>query len=751
VRLKKLRVFVLLAGLGALAAVSTVFGMMMALAAELPELEQPTNKNSRLADIRGRDLGMLTGSEQRVFVPEARIAPVMKHAIIAIEDERFYTNEGVDLRGIARALYHDIIARRAVQGGSTITQQFVKNALAAQNERTVFNKLREAALAYHLTREWSKERILGNYLNTIYFGNGAYGIESAARTYFGTSHTGCAEDRTRPCAAQIEPHEAALLAGVVASPSGYDPLERPAQARERRDIVLAKMLEQGYLTPAQHQRATNEDLPQHSDVEPPREDTPYPYFTSWVKPQVVDALGGGQEGAQQAFEAGLKVQTTLDRDLQEAAQAAVAEYLPGRDGPRTAMVVLDNKTGEVRAMVAGDDHATRPFNLVTQGRRQPGSAFKPFVLAAALDEGISPNSQWDSEKKEICVTRRRGRCRETFVVNNYENVYGDRRTLAEATTVSDNAVYAEVGIKTGIPRIARLARRMGIRTPISRNYAMTLGGLEQGITPLELAHSYLTFARGGQLIYGSMSPGGRGDVPPSVIPGPPAIHSIREADGDLLELPDGSRAVNRERRRRVLSASVANQVERLLGDVVRKGTAYRAALGTHFAAGKTGTTENYGDAWFAGWTEDYTAAVWVGYPDRLVPMEHEFRGDPVSGGSYPALIWKAFMEAAIRIDGKRGESDKGEERQSRRAPSMPGETPPQRDSSGPTPAPTPEAPPSDAGAPPVTVPSEPPAQEAVPQPPQPTRTPAPGAPTPARPEPGGAHEPGPGGATAPPE
>src|SRR6476661_1310012 len=200
VRIRKLRVLALLLGLGALAAVSTVFGMMMAVASDLPQLEEPATHNSYIYDVHNRKIGVLTGNTKRIFLTEDQIAPVMKHAIISIEDRRFYTNEGVDLRGIARALWQDVVAQHAVQGGSTITQQFVKNALAAQDRRTVFEKLREAALAYHLTRKWSKERILRNYLNTIYFGNGAYGIESAARTYFQTVHQGCDKDAAHPCA-----------------------------------------------------------------------------------------------------------------------------------------------------------------------------------------------------------------------------------------------------------------------------------------------------------------------------------------------------------------------------------------------------------------------------------------------------------------------------------------------------------------------------------------------------------------------
>src|SRR5215217_1833510 len=223
-RIRKLRVVALLVCLGLLAAVSTVFGMMMAVASDLPALEEPSSQNSVIVDRRGERLALLTGNQNRILLNETQIAPVMKHAIIAIEDKRFYTNDGVDLRGIGRALWQDVVAKRAVQGGSTIAQQFVKNSLAAQDRRTVFVKLREAAMAYHITRKWSKQKILRNYLNTIYFGNGAYGIESAARTYFGRQHAGCERNRARPCAAQLEPAEAAMIAGIVASPSAYDPI-----------------------------------------------------------------------------------------------------------------------------------------------------------------------------------------------------------------------------------------------------------------------------------------------------------------------------------------------------------------------------------------------------------------------------------------------------------------------------------------------------------------------------------------------
>ncbi|MGH2949481.1 MAG: transglycosylase domain-containing protein, partial [Solirubrobacteraceae bacterium] len=681
VRIRKLRLFALVAGLGTLAAVSTVFGMMMAVASDLPRLEEPANRNSVIVDRKGRRIGVLTGNQKRIFLREEEIAPVMKHAVISIEDRRFYTNEGVDIRGIGRALYQDIVAQRVVQGGSTITQQFVKNALAAQDDRTLFQKLREAAMAYHLTRKWSKERILKNYLNTIYFGNGAYGIESAARTYFQTSHPGCDERGSpRKCATQLEPHEAALLAGMVASPSAYDPIASPDAARARRDLVLRRMLEQGFLTRSQYVHARGQRLPDRGDLQPPVEETEFPYFTSWVKQQVVDRLGGGQEGARLAFEGGLQVRTTIDKPMQLAAQEAIDAWLPNRDGPRAALVAIENRSGEVRAMVGGDDYNEAPFNLATQGQRQPGSAIKPFILAEALRQGVSPNSTWTSQKMTFDVPK----STEVFTVNNYEDAYAGLTTLARATTFSDNSVFAQLGIKIGTRKIARLAERMGIRTPVSANWAMTLGGLEEGVTPLDMAHAYETFASGGNLVYGTLSPGAdnnRGEI----APGPVGITRINRREGDEwepVELPDGSAAVNRKKERRILDDGVTQQVNSLLQGVVEYGTATRAQVGDEVIAGKTGTTEGYGDAWFVGWNEDYTVAVWVGYPNEFKSMETEFQGDPVAGGTYPSGIFKTFLESVVAME----EPDEDDEEEVPEAPTAPAPgTPAPTD---PTPAPT---------------------------------------------------------------
>nr|MBA3747308.1 transglycosylase domain-containing protein [Solirubrobacterales bacterium] len=639
-RLKRLRLALIAFGLSLLALVSTAFGMMMAVASDLPELENRQEfkkaQNSLLTDVHGRYLATLA-QQGRIIITADSIAPVMQHAIIAIEDQRFYQNDGVDLRGIGRALWQDVTSGRVVQGGSTITQQFVKNATQAQNRRTILEKVREAALAYHLTRKWSKRKILTEYLNSIYFGNGAYGIESAARTYFGQTdeHFGCGKP-TRRCAKELKPHEAALLAGMVASPSGYDPVANAAAAKGRRDVVLAKMREQGYLTRAELVGATAAAVPTSDMIDPPKTQTATRstgYFATWVRQQVIDKYG-----ARSALEGGLKVQTTLDLSMQRAADDAVKRYLGAPHGPQAALVAIDNDSGEIRAMVGGTDYSATPFNLATQGQRQPGSAFKPFVLATAIRRGISPGSTWTSRRMVFDVPN----SPEKFTVSNYENSYSGVSTLARATTFSDNSVYAQVGIRTGTKRIARTAERMGIRTPVSTNYAITLGGLRRGVTPLDLAHAYQTFATGGVLVSGSLGARRRGPV---------GIRKVTVRDTGRL------RHKNTRRLRRVLPKAVAETTTSILRSVISSGTGKLAAISGVPAWGKTGTTENYGDAWFVGATPRLTVAVWVGYPDGLRPMTSEYNGDPVAGGTYPALIWHDFVAAAIATERERLERE----------------------------------------------------------------------------------------------
>ncbi len=677
-KLRKLRVMSILIGFGALAIVSTVFGMMMAVASDIPQIENEQQykhelANSFLYDDHWRPIGLLAPPNNVVIDDFKDISPSMQDAIVSIEDKRFWTNPGVDIRGIGRAFFADVTGKSR-QGASTIAQQFVKNALSEQGNRTVFEKLREAALAYHLTREWSKEKILTEYLNSIYFGNGAYGIESAARVYFGAEHgfhpeTGSAAQTTSTtsgqpgaacgdstnyvklpkCASVLAPWEAALLAGMVASPTAFDPVQHPAASKARRNVVLQNMYQQGYISRQQYFTGVNKPLPTAADIQQPSEPTVAPYFTSWLRPQILAAMGLGHGvpasvAEYRTYFGGLKIRTTLDLKLQQAAEQAISSELPtGYNLPSASLVAIDNKTGEVRAMVGGpiingqEDYEHHPFNLATEGHRQPGSAFKPFTLAVALESGYGPSSLMTSAPADFIVPHSGGK--EHFPVRNFGNTYSGTITLANATAFSDNSVYARLGIqglgKNGTTRIARMATKMGIRSPVSNNYAMILGGLREGVTPLDMAHAYETFAEGGRKVFNpKLGAPEEGPTGIAQINCPSCRHKT------ILDKPDY---------KRILPPEIAATVQQILTGPVRFGTATAAALSGVVVAGKTGTTSNYGDAWFVGWTPQMTTAVWVGYPNGLVSMANDFRGGPVEGGTYPAIIWHAFMAQALQI------------------------------------------------------------------------------------------------------
>jgi penicillin-binding protein 1A len=643
-RLKRLRFLAILVAVLLLGLVSFVFGMFIAVASDLPSLTKFAQlkdaQSSVLLDDLGHPLGVLS-QQNRVIVTPEQIPPIVKWAVISIEDKRFESNSGIDIRGIARAFIQDTLHKGTVQGASTIEQQFIKNALQAQSHRTIFEKLREAALAYQLSHKWSKEKIITAYLNTIYFGNGAYGIESAARTYFGrdVNHLGCGTLSHQLCVQQLQPWEAALLAGIIQSPTAYDPARHPVAARARRDLVLRQMLDQGYINNAVYEESIKQALPAATDVQIPREQTVEGvnagYFTSWVQQQVIERYG-----APRAFDGGLRIKTTLDLELQRAAEHSVAAYLADPSGPTASLVAIENATGEVRAMVGGRSYQESAFNLATEGERQPGSSFKAFDLAAALEDGISPYSVWSSKPKTFYVPSARGP--EKFVVHNDENAYAGSNTLTAATAYSDNSVYAEVGLKVTTHRIALLAHKMGITTPLSTNPAMTIGGLTVGVTPLDMAHAYETIAHGGRRVSGSLAE----DEAPV---------GIQAVDAGSHTLPDGRhKDENHVTTRPILPASVAATETSMLETVLQYGTARAAALG-QFAAGKTGTTSNFGDAWFIGWDSKYTVAVWVGFPNSLVPMTTQFNGKPVMGGTFPALIWHDFMTAALQVDQARAE------------------------------------------------------------------------------------------------
>jgi penicillin-binding protein 1A len=594
--------------LGLLGTASFTFGLVRAVASEIPNCDPAKKHNQTNGYIYAGDgksiLAVLRGDENRVIVRAEDISGWMKQAVVATEDRRFYDHRGVDIRGITRALWADIRSKRLVEGGSTITQQLVKNA-CAKNERTLARKVREAALAWQLEQRWGKDRILTAYLNTIYFGNGAYGVEQAARVYFGKR----ARDLKLP--------ETALLAGIPADPSFYDPVAHPRNARGRRAVVLRALLEQRDITPREYKRAIVAPMPKPEDVHLPGTQGQFaPYFANYVKEQLIERYG-----PRTVYGGGLRVKTTIDLQLQQIARQAVAKWLPpDGEGPTAALVAIDPSSGAVLAMVGGENYHRSQFNLAVQGRRQPGSSFKPFVLATAVEDGIAPSTTFVSRPIEIPLGDR------MWVVHNYEDDYMGTITLDSATTHSDNSVYAQLTRLVDPGAVARTARRLGIQSPLQSYFAIGLGA--EAVNPLEMARAYAAFANGGYRIDGTEL-GNR----------PRAIEWVERK---------GKHKENAPAPARVLGSNEAAVVNLLLQHVVQAGTGNRAALPDRPVAGKTGTTEDYGDAWFVGYTPQLVTAVWVGYPNKLVPMLREFHGGPVAGGTYPALIWKSFMERAVK-------------------------------------------------------------------------------------------------------
>ncbi len=633
-RLKKLRMLFVLAGLALLALVSTVFGMMAAVSTDLPAIynfaQFRAAKNTVVLDDTNAPIGTLSSDQNKILLTSGQISQNVKNATVSIEDSRFYQHSGIDFHGIARALVEDVLSRSAKQGASTITQQFVKNALEAQGSRTVFEKFREAALAYRLEQHWSKDKILTEYLNTIYYGEGAYGIEAAARTYFSYNHPGCGT-QAEPCASVLLPQEAAMLAGIISSPSAYDPKSDAVAAKGRRDEVLSKMLDQGYITQQQYTEGVRSALPSASDIQPPKIDSKAPYFTSWLRQQLVDKYGAGK-----AFFGGLKVKSTLDLSLQSAAEAAVYNRTAAL-GITSSVVVIDNKTGGVKAMVGGPGYDSQPFNIASYGTRQPGSSFKPFTLVSALELGHSPYEVFSSQPKVFHFGKHG---KQLFPVHNYGDSYLGSASLITATQYSDNSVYADLGLhlkktpKESTKYIARTARRMGIISPVSVNPAMVLGGLRVGVNTLEMAHAYETLAEDGLRISGTLAPD----------PGIDPIAYTRVSTGDGHTVDE-----NKSVKTRVVPTSVANTAKQLLANVISGGTGQNAAGVSSYEWGKTGTTENNGDAWFCGATRDSTACVWVGHADAVTPMLTEYGGAPVDGGTIPALIWHDVMSSWEQI------------------------------------------------------------------------------------------------------
>lgn len=606
-RIRKLRLLALIAVLGVLSVTAFSYGVVLAVGDQLNGLDPFHHQHEQVdgyvyASDGHTILAVLRGSESRVLVPSAGISAWMKQAIVATEDKRFYSHRGIDIRGMGRAFWNDIRGR-PVQGGSTITQQFVKNTLTG-DQRSVFRKLKEAALAWQLEQKWSKDQILTAYLNTIYFGNGAYGVERAARTYFGHS------------AAKLTLPQAALLAGIPEDPTLYDPVAHPQTARARRAVVLELMLQQHVITPTEFRDATNAPMPRPQDVHLSGVQGQVPYFGEYVKEQLIDRFG-----ASKFFGSGYRVYTTINLRLQQLARAAVQKILPSPSGPQAALVAINPTDGSVLAMVGGRNFHVSQYNLATARERQTGSAFKPFVLATALREGISPLTTYVSKPVSIFLGNR------YWSVHNYEGEYLGPIDLVKAIAVSDNSVFSQLTRDVGPANVVKTAHTVGITGPLQSYFAIGLG--VEPVSVLEMARAYATFANDGNRVDGTVF----GNEPRVVTTIDNDAHKVVYAN-----VPKNVRA---------LSPDIDEELTQLLEGVVTGGTGTAAQLPGRTVAGKTGTTENYGDAWFCGYTPQLVTCIWVGYPDRLTPMLHEFHGGPVVGGSFPALIWKAFMQPAL--------------------------------------------------------------------------------------------------------
>jgi len=594
------------------------FGLLTAVAAQLSELDpyhqKATQQNTVVYASDGHTvLAVLRGREARVVVPSEDISPLVKQAIVSIEDKRFYEHRGVDVRGILRAFWSDITGG-PVQGGSTITQQFVKNAING-NAPTITRKLKEAALAWKLEQPgsgWSKDRILTAYLNTIYFGNSAYGVQEAAKIYFGHG------------AKDLSPAEAAMLAGIPENPTLYDPVAHPMAMRDRRNVVLNQMYLQHYIDRQELVDGLKEPLPSPDSIRQPATQSPAaPYFANYVTNQLVERYG-----ATHVFGGGMKVVTTVDLGLQKLARQAIDQVLPASIGPSAALVAIDVHTGGVVAMIGGRNYRQSQFNLATQGERQPGSAFKPFVLATALRDGIAPSSVLVSHPVVLDAGGR------AWSVENFEHNSMGPINLNTAIAYSDNTVFAQLTNIVGPGNVAETAAQMGITSPLHPYFSIGLGA--EPATPVEMARAYATLANGGYRLdsskFGNEPIAVRSIAFPSKDPSKPSTPSDNTPIAQTIPwLANGNAAIE----------------DQMLQGVVQFGTGTAARLPGWQVAGKTGTTENFGDAWFVGYTPDLVTAVWVGYPNKLIPMTTEYHGHTVEGGTFPAEIWKAFMEKAL--------------------------------------------------------------------------------------------------------
>jgi 1A family penicillin-binding protein len=588
-------------------AVTTVLSAHEAAPVEAIDLDA-LSQRSRVLDANGNLMTYLYREENRQVVPLTEMPEVLVDTVLQVEDDGFWDHGGVDVQSIARAFFTNVEAGDVEQGGSTITQQLVKNALL-DPEQSLDRKVREAVLAVRLEETMTKDEILERYLNTVYLGNGTYGIQAAAELYFGVN------------ALQLDRAQATFLAGLISNPVGYDPFTHPEESRQRRDLVVDLLQRKGSVPPDEAAAIKQAPIPaQPFDLAPKPKD----YFLQEIVQRLLqdDRLGETQADRYSAlFRGGLTIKTTLDPGRQWQAAGAVAGTLPDTGGMFTAsMISVEPGTGAVRAMVGGPGFEEAKYNIATSGiGRQPGSSFKPFVLAAALEQGISPKSTINGAAP--CKLPNEGGTPNPWEVDNYEGSRGGVMDLSKAMQKSLNCAFARLALVVGLDDVAAMAKNLGITSPLPEVPSMSLGSLE--VLPIDMAAAYATFAADG--IYAE----------------PFFVSEVLDRDGEVI-------FHHEPKTRRAITESTARHVNEILSGVVSSGTGTRARFDDRRpAAGKTGTTSNYADAWFVGYTPQLATAVWMGSPTGTENKMTNVGGIKVTGGSYPARIWQAFMGAAM--------------------------------------------------------------------------------------------------------
>jgi penicillin-binding protein 1A len=590
--------------LGILAIGAAAFvGYVLYLSWQTPSINtlhpRPETQNSVVYAADGTRLGFIPAAQLRQQVPSSSIPATMKQAIVAIEDRRFYQHKGVDYKGILRAAVKDVTTGAAVQGGSTITMQLVRQ-LYLNHDKTFRRKIEEATLAKEMEKRRSKDWILSSYLNDVSFGTAggqeAVGVQAAARVFFG-----------KP-ASSLNLTESALLAGLPQAPTLYNPILHPAAAKARRSEVLEAMVRAGMIAPSVAARINRHGLGLHpSDYYTHRRER---HFFDFVERELRDRVGVA------AMErGGLRIYTTLDLKLQRAARRAIRQNLNRPHDPAAAVVSIDSRNGDIKAMATSAKYENEQFDYASQGHRQPGSTFKPIVLLAAIDEHSVDPKRTYYVSKPLNMNTGFG----PVHVQTYDHTYGGRMNLVRATLLSDNTVYEQLDLDIGPDVVSDTAANMGIDTPLNGYPAEGLGGLTEGVTPLELTRAYATLANGGNRLDTT------------------GIKQVVYPDGHTVVMDGGNTDS-------LFKDGETATVTKILQQNMKHGTGRSAQIGCP-AAGKTGTTDTFRDAWFAGYTPRLATVVWVGYPHKAIPMT-DVHGIKVAGATFPAFIWRDFMKVA---------------------------------------------------------------------------------------------------------